>query len=353
MPPKVSHRSDAAARGFADTLKDSWRQRGVLNWLLSPVAIGYAVVSALRRQLFRMGWRKPIRLPCQVLVVGNVIVGGAGKTPTAIEVVRHFRKQGWRVGIISRGYGRNNAETLEVQSTSLPTDVGDEPLLMARATGAPVFVARRRADAATALLASHPETELIVCDDGLQHLELFRDVELCLFDDRGIGNGWLLPAGPLREKWPRNLVHACGQDAAQSFVLHTGNTPAFAGYRAHRSLANYAIDAAGKTLALHQIPHTRPILALAGIAQPERFFSDLRLSGVAISDTLGLPDHADFAQIDLQAWATHQIVCTEKDAVKLWQFCPDALAVPLTQTMDPDLMTELQRVLSARRPARI
>jgi len=353
VPLKASTESGANAGRFANILKESWQRRGVLNWVLSPVALSYGIAVGLRRQLFKLGWIRPVRLPCQVLVVGNVIVGGAGKTPTAIEVVRYFHERGWRVGVISRGYGRKSLETLEVGLASPPADVGDEPLVLARAANVPVFVARRRVDAANALLSNYPDTELIVCDDGLQHWELFRDAELCLFDDRGIGNGWLLPAGPLREKWPRDLIPACGQSADTGFVLHTGQTPAFPGYCAHRSLAQYAVDAMGQTRPLHQLANGRPILALAGIAQPERFFSDLRQSGVAITDTLGLPDHVDFAHIDLQAWATHQIVCTEKDAVKLWQFCPDALAVPLRQTMDPDLLAQLQRVLSAKRSARI
>ncbi len=332
----------SASVPFSRRLTSGWQRRGALACALLPIAALYLGLVSLHKWLYRSGLKKAQRLDCPVLVVGNAVAGGAGKTPTVIALVQHLRQQGLAVGVVSRGYGRHSRDTLEVSAQSDPAEVGDEPLLIARATQAPVFVAAQRTSAARALHRAHPEIQLIVCDDGLQHYPLYRDLEICVFDDRGIGNGWVLPSGPLREPWPRSGVRQCGQSAATLLVLHTGAAPAFAGYRAQRQLANYALQRNGQQLPLQQLSAQRPLLALAGIAQPEVFFSSLRQAGVPLAQTLALPDHCDFTTLDLSAWAGHQILCTEKDAVKLWKHRPDALAVPLLQSMDAALFTELE-----------
>jgi tetraacyldisaccharide 4'-kinase len=153
----------------------------------------------VRRGLYRVGIFKSERVPAAVVVVGNVLAGGVGKTPVVMALVRHFQSKGMAVGVVSRGYGRNTQGCREVTATSTPADMGDEPVLIKRRTGAAVFVASSRVDAARALLAQYPKTQVIVGDDGLQHYALQRDVEICVFDDRGVGNGFMLPAGPLRE----------------------------------------------------------------------------------------------------------------------------------------------------------
>ena len=305
-------------------------------------------MAALNRQLFRLGVRPVRRVDCAVIVVGNVVAGGAGKTPTVIALAQHLQAQGLQVGVISRGYGRVDATTRQVLPGSDPALCGDEPLLIARATGAPVFVARRRIDAARALLVAHPATQIILCDDGLQHFALYRDVELCVFDDRGIGNGWLLPSGPLREAWPRQCLAVSGQSEARTLVLHTGATPAFSGWRAYRTLADYAVRQDGSRVALNGLSRTHPILALAGIAQPDSFFNALRQKKLTLAHTMALPDHYDFNNIDLAPWVDHQLICTEKDAVKLWKRAPEALAVPLEQTMDSGLFSQLDDILKQR-----
>lgn len=323
-----------------------WRRRGGLALLLLPVSAVYLAFVALHKLLYRSGLKQSRRLDCPVVVVGNAVAGGAGKTPTVIALVQHLRQQGIAVGVVSRGYGRSSRATLEVNASANPAEVGDEPLLIARSTQVPVFVGTQRVAAAQALRRAHPGVQLIVCDDGLQHYPLYRDLEICVFDDRGIGNGWVLPSGPLREPWPRSGVGACGQSDAMLLVLHTGNTPAFAGYRAHRQLADYALRSDAQQVPLRDLPSARPVLALAGIAQPESFFTALRHAGLQAAQTVGLPDHCDFAHIDLAPWAGYQIVCTEKDAVKLWKYVPDALAVPLLQTMEAALYDELQARLA-------
>ena len=314
-----------AARLPGSGLTSAWLQRGWLAWLLWPLSVLYGLLVRLRKILYRLGWLASERLPVPVLVVGNVVAGGAGKTPVVMAIVRHLQARGIQVGVISRGYGRRSQECLEVVPDSAVEDVGDEPALIKRRTSAPVFVAARRVDAARALLDSYPHIQVLVCDDGLQHLRLQRDLEIGVFDDRGVGNGFLLPAGPLREPWPRAL----------DLLLHTGQQPAFAGFRASRSLASHALRADGSRVALADLVPGKPLLALAAIAQPEAFFSMLRAQGLPLADTAALPDHHDFSQWAGNADGAYNVLCTEKDAVKLWTKEPHALAVPLNFEPEP------------------
>ncbi len=333
----------------------SWGQRGLLACLLWPVSLIFRVLIGIRRGLYRLGWLASARVDAMLIVVGNVVAGGAGKTPTVIALVQHLRARGLQVGVISRGYGRTNTDCLEVLPQSLPQDVGDEPLLVRRATQVPVFVARTRHAAATALLARHPQTQLIVCDDGLQHYALHRDLEICVFDNRGAGNGWLLPAGPLREPWPRTPLLQAGQSNARLLVLHTGSQPAFAGYTAQRRLADHAVRQDGSTVPLSTLASSdaKPLLALAGIAQPESFFAMLRAAGLPLARTLALPDHYDFDSLPRNIHGDYQLICTEKDAMKLWQQAPGALAVPLEQTMDTPFFAALDATVSAHLSAKL
>jgi len=316
-------------------LQRAWLERGALARLLWPLSLLFGALAAARRALFRAGLLRSERAGVPVLIVGNVVAGGAGKTPSVIAIVRHLHSHGLQVGVISRGYGRATQDCREVLADSLPQETGDEPLLIRRVTVAPTFVARKRIEAARALLAAYPQTRLIVSDDGLQHLALRRDVEICVFDDRGIGNGWLLPAGPLREPWPR----AC------DLVLHTGERPAFAGYRARRALAAEAIDRQGEKVPLASLAG-RHIVAVAAIARPQGFFDMLRDAGVKAARCIALPDHHDFkdwSPVD----ADTTVVCTEKDAAKLWRVQPDALAVPLVFEPESAFFAALDAKLSS------
>ena len=317
-------------------LTRAWTHRGWLAWLLWPLSLLYGTLVALRRRLYQLGIFRSEGVAVPVIVVGNVVAGGAGKTPVVMLLVRHLQARGLQVGVISRGYGRQSHDCREVGLSSAIADVGDEPALIRRSTGAPVFVARRRIDAARALLARHPQTQIIVCDDGLQHLGLQRDLEICVFDERGIGNGFLLPAGPLREPWPR----------AVDLVLHTGTPPAFAGFSARRTLSEFALKADGSQQLLADLASPaglcrKPLLALAGIAKPEDFFAMLRAQGLALTRTLALPDHYDFNSWLGNEYEGYTLICTEKDALKLWPLEPDALAVPLLVTPEPAFLTQL------------
>ena len=201
IAPAPATLSDRAAAA----LQRSWEERGALSTVLLPAAAAFEAIAAARRQLFARGWRESARLPVPVVVVGNLVVGGAGKTPTTIAVVELLERSGYTPGIVSRGYGRDGSGVVLVGRDASAQDVGDEPLLLQRRTGVPVAVGADRVGAGYALLGAHPRVDVIVSDDGLQHLALERDVEVLVFDERGAGNGRLLPAGPLRERMPQAL----------------------------------------------------------------------------------------------------------------------------------------------------
>ena len=165
-------------------LTSAWRHRGWLACLLWPLSLLFAALAWLRRKLFWLGLLETGSVDVPVIVVGNVVAGGSGKTPVVMELVQHLQRSGLKVGVISRGYGRSQRDCREVLPDSSVAEVGDEPSLIRRNTGAKVFVAPARIDAARALLQRHPATEVIVCDDGLQHWGLQRDLEICVFDDR-------------------------------------------------------------------------------------------------------------------------------------------------------------------------
>lgn len=342
--------SDALRPSLQSALVRAWTRRGIIACLLWPVSLVFLALARLRRQLYRWGLFKTQRVDALVIVVGNVIAGGAGKTPTVIALVQHLQAQQHRVGVISRGYGRQGDACIEVQADSRPQDAGDEPLLIQRATQAPVFVGRTRHEAARALLARYPLTRIIVCDDGLQHYGLYRDVEICVFDDRGTGNGWLLPAGPLREPWPRHAVSRAGQRDDRLLVLHTGSRPAFAGFTAHRSLASFAVgrDHINIPLETLRVPGAKPLMAVAGIAQPESFFAMLRALGLPLAKTVALPDHYHFDSFFRTIDVGYRIICTEKDAEKLWPIAPDALAIPLVFRPEPAFFAALDATVAER-----
>lgn len=327
-------------QAWESALLQAWSRRGVACWLLWPLSLVFQLLSVLRRWLYRIGTFKSKRVGVPVIVVGNVVAGGAGKTPVVMALVRHLQQRGLNPGVVSRGHGRttqDGQDCREVLADSPVRQVGDEPALIQRATGAPVFVARKRTEAATALLQRYPQTRVIVCDDGLQHYALQRDIEICVFDDRGVGNGLLHPAGPLREAWPRPA----------DLVLHTGAHPAFAGYTATRSLSLHARRADGSRCALADL-RGQPLTALAAIAQPEAFFEMLRALGLQLAQTLALPDHYDFDHFSRAKDQNDPLICTEKDAVKLWPRHPEAWAVPLVVTLQPEFVAALDALLDAK-----
>ena len=349
-------------RKLQKTLQNAWTRRGPLACLLWPLAQLHAGAVVLRRWLYQQGILKSWRAGVPVIVIGNVVAGGAGKTPLVMALVKHLQAAGRQPGVVSRGYGRQGDSCIEVLPQLPASLCGDEPLLIRQRTGAPVFVARRRIDAVRALLAAHPHTDLIICDDGLQHHALQRDLNIAVFDERGVGNGWLLPAGPLREAWPptdKPKQRPGPQSVAPiDLLLHTGQTAAFAGFQSHRALADNAIAADGTQVSLNSLKGDA-LTAVAAIASPEAFFSMLRQRGLTLARTMPLPDHdnldtAPLWQPEQDGQPSQRVLCTEKDAVKLFARYPDAgqqlLAVPLVFTPEPGFMQAFDARLNALLP---
>ena len=343
MTPQTARPGGLAAR-LASALAPHWwaNRPTLLSKALLPLAWLYGWLATCARA--RSGPAQP--LPVPLLIVGNVIVGGAGKTPTVIALVQAFQVAGRHPGVVSRGHGRRDDGVCAVQPSHTAADVGDEPLLIQRRTGVPVWVGRQRSAAARALCAAHPEVDVLIADDGLQHHALARDAELLVFDQRGIGNGLLLPAGPLREQPPAGL-------AAHQRVLYTGgvaSTPLPGGI-ARRALGRawplsaWSTGDASQCVDLISL-RGLPLLAAAGLAAPQKFFAMLTEAGLAFR-SLALPDHHDFATLPWPADTPHVLV-TEKDAVKL-RHLPAASGcvwvLPLDFALPDGLATDLLTLL--------
>ncbi|MCX7901093.1 MAG: tetraacyldisaccharide 4'-kinase [Burkholderiaceae bacterium] len=328
----------------------AWQQRGLFARLLTPLAATHKLWWHFDRWRYRVGFAHAQRLPAPVVVVGNLTVGGTGKTPLVIEIVRALRARGWSPGIISRGYRARRREPRLVAGDGKAADDGDEPLLLARATEAPVAVGVDRLAAAHLLLRSHPATNVIVADDGLQHRQLARDVEIALVDEFGFGNGWMLPAGPLREPPQRladvDAVVLRGQPAVRIsspfFRLKTQLDDAYA-------LADPSQRIRLADLAAKQAQQGIRLLAAAGIGHPQRFFSMLREQGLAF-EALALGDHYDFQRNPFAGRSFDYALVTEKDAVKCTAL--DGLAsdariyvVPLRTRIDAALFDLIEQRL--------
>jgi tetraacyldisaccharide 4'-kinase len=315
-------------------------RRGPTAWILMPVSLLFAILAAVRRGLYSAGLMKVTRLRVPVIVVGNVFVGGTGKTPLVIWLVEALQRAGHVPGVISRGYGAHTDVPRMVGPDSAPQEVGDEPVLIAMRVKCPVMVGRNRVTAATALLQAYPNVDVIVSDDGLQHYALGRDVEIVLCDARGNGNGWLLPAGPLREPASRHrdftVVNA---ERIPAGIPPDAIRMRLCGDVAER-LADRTQRAALRDIAAFQTGNAQPvrIVAAAGIGNPERFFAQLRSAGVA-AEEMALPDHYDFADNPFAAIQADVILITEKDAVKCNRNAalksdPRIWVVPVTAHLD-------------------
>jgi tetraacyldisaccharide 4'-kinase len=324
----------------------TWQRRSWVAQILRPAAVFYG--HALRCKAARFVPCPALARPV-IIVVGNAVVGGVGKTPIVIGLAQHLQMLGYRPGIISRGYGRQvrSPVPLIVRPNSPARLSGDEPLLIAQSTDLPVVVAADRVAALNALCTANPEVNVVISDDGLQHWALPRDIEIVVWDERGLGNGYLLPAGMLREPWPRQNWHPYA-NKTELLHLYSGATtldflPADSSWRVKRQLGDKALHADGRALLLQSLMG-QTLCAVAGIAQPEAFFAQLRAKGLNLSRTVALPDHADIAAWwqSLPTPAQQSIwLCTQKDAVKLWAVCPSALAVPLQLDLPEGFTTAL------------
>lgn len=317
-----------------------WYRLSPLSVLLYPLSLVFRMAVALRRLAFRLGVLPTTRVAIPVIVVGNLTVGGTGKTPLVLALVEALRARGMRPGILSRGYGGASASPRAVAAGDDPGQSGDEPVLLAERSGCPVWVGADRVAAARALVAAHPECSVILCDDGLQHYRLRRDFEIAVEDERGAGNGLLLPAGPLREPASRRVdatvVNGEPGSGKLAMRLVTGGL-----YRVGDAAARLQpSDLAGKRL-----------YAVAGIGNPARFFATLSRMGLAFS-ARPFPDHHAFTAGDLQFPGCDLVLMTEKDAVKCRRFGRrDLVAVRVEAEVDPALVELILERIRGRAPA--
>jgi len=313
-------------------LADTWPSR-----LLAPLGHLFAALAALRRRAYRSGLLRSQRLPVPVIVVGNILVGGTGKTPFVVHLISELKARGRHPGVVCRGYG-GRAEQWPVRVTpdSSPGEVGDEPVLLARRCGAPVAAGPNRA-AAGRMLIDRAGCDLVVLDDGLQHYRLRRDLEIAVNDaERRLGNGRCLPAGPLREP-PRRLKEV-------DLVLINGIQDESApGFRLEgRTLL--AVDGKGRERSLEDL-RGRTVHAVAGIGHPRRFFTQLEAAGVRVLPH-PFPDHYAFTPADLSFADERTVVMTEKDAVKCATFAgEDVWYLAVTARMNDAGGAELGRIL--------
>ena len=302
-----------------------WYRTGLLAWLLWPVSLVFRAGVFLRRLLYRLRILRSAHPGIPVIVVGNITVGGSGKTPLVIWIAEFLKRNGWSPGIVSRGYGAKLAEPRAATVADDAAQVGDEPILLSRRSGCPVWVGPDRVQVAARLRAVHEEVNVLLLDDGLQHYAMRRDVEIAVVDARGLGNGFLLPAGPLRE--PRSRLR--GVDAVVS----------------HQSTAKgFAMRLEGDTV--HQMTDARVrqplkafagqrVHAVAGIGDPNRFFVHLGMAGIKVLPH-PFPDHHPFTPKDLEFGDGLPVLLTEKDAVKLRRAAqPGWWVLPVSAQLDP------------------
>jgi tetraacyldisaccharide 4'-kinase len=329
-----------------------WQHKGIVSTMLLPLSWLARWAIARKKNQYQRGERAISESPLPVLVVGNLYVGGTGKTPVVIALAQALKARGWQPGVISRGYGVDIGKQAKAGRGDLsPAEFGDEPALIARMAQVPVAIHPQRVLALRELERAYPDVNVVISDDGLQHRALGRDIEFVVQDDRGVGNGRVLPAGPLRE--PANtlqdvdyVVTNLGVDQATPERLPTKARQLSLRLIPAQVTQVHSQTSLSWTQWRSRYGHTS-ISAVAGIGQPERFFSMLRANGITLKDAVALPDHYSFAKSPFHKLMSELILITGKDAVKCSHFNDDRLwAVDITpQFSDKAWLSELSRRL--------
>lgn len=318
-------------------LNDLWYKDLVIGGWLMPLGFLYSDFVRFRKFLYRIKVLKTRRLPIPVIIVGNITVGGTGKTPLIIALAKWLQEQGFKVGIISRGYGGDELARL-VTTDSDPKQVGDEALLIAKQTGCPMAVAPLRVEAGK-LLLQHADCNVILSDDGLQHYALYRDIEIAVIDgERRFGNSYCLPAGPLREPIQRLQ--------SVDFIVVNGNKTEDNEYEMH-IIGDTAINlVTHEQKPLSAFTGDSKLQALAGIGNPDRFFKLLTDAGLTFT-AHSFPDHHEFTARDIAFKDT--VLMTEKDAVKCLTFASaQHWYVPVKATLDNQFTEQLLSLLKRK-----
>ena len=311
--------------------QQKWYRGHPAVWLVAPLALLFYVVSAFRRLLYKIGVKSAYRAGVPVVVVGNISVGGNGKTPVVLALANYYRKRGIKVGILSRGYGGSNAKFPRlVNASDNASEVGDEPRLLAGRSQCDVVIDPKRARGA-AFLVEQCQCQLIICDDGLQHYGLHRDVELVVMDNRKVGSGFLLPMGPLREgMWRLNDVDAIIHNDK---TIPTFDNPVAPQFSMTLVPNDFVGVTTGETAPIDEI-RSKPCHAIAGIGAPQRFFDQLTAMGIPLHSQHPLPDHHALDEGDLPKG---RVLMTEKDAVKAASFAHnDCWYLPVTAQISQD-----------------
>ncbi|MDV6314889.1 tetraacyldisaccharide 4'-kinase [Idiomarina sp. HP20-50] len=321
-------------------LQEQWYKARLhpLLFLLTPLSLLFWLVTNLRRSFYFSGLIRRYKANVPVIVVGNISVGGTGKTPMVIALCQWLKEEGWKPGVISRGYGGKGPFPHSVSENDDPNFVGDEPLLMRRRTACPVVIAPKRAQAAQLMSEEFPDVDVIISDDGLQHYGLKRDIELIMLDaERGTGNGWLLPAGPLREG-PWRLKGA-------DWVISNYGRHAFAKHVVDVEPGQWhRVDNDEKV----ELKADDDFYAIAGIGYPQRFFNSLSEQGIKLTGSQGFNDHHVYREEDFSQLSSHPILMTEKDASKCQAFAQpnwyyQTIEAKLPEVMKTNLLAELER----------
>ncbi|MDR8523535.1 tetraacyldisaccharide 4'-kinase [Shewanella fidelis] len=324
-----------------------WYQGHPLRFLLWPLSLLFAVITGVRRQLFKFGLKQATKLPVPVIIVGNITVGGSGKTPMVIYLIELLRKQGFKPGVISRGYGVEIEGVRAVRPDDLAMNVGDEPAMIVARTQVPMVVGAKRVDAAQKLLSEF-DVDIIISDDGLQHYQLGRNIELVILDgERGLGNGMLLPAGPLREgAWRLQSV-----DQVIVNGVTNSTTATFANEQSMQLQPTKWLPVSATSEACSPTANDE-LVAMAGIGNPQRFFNSLIEQGYQVSQTQAFDDHSRYSESVLDELASGRLlVMTEKDAVKCRDFAKDnwwylAVDAKLSSSFDKQLLAKINKLVA-------
>ena len=320
----------------------AWQRKNALFYLiLVPLSWLFGALVALRRGLYKRGILQSQALTVPVIVVGNLNLGGSGKTPVVMWLVQQLKQRGYKPGVISRGYGANIGAPISVGANSQASEVGDEPLLIFKRCNCPVFVSPNRVQAGQSLLKAHADCNVIISDDGLQHYALKRDVEIAVVNGDALEATWLLPAGPMREPSSRlNEVDAIVFNGKKT--LDSAFEMQLVGAQFYNlldpNLKANAADFAGKN-----------VKAIAGIGKPERFFAHLRNLGLTF-DGVSFDDHHAFAAQDLERLDCDALIMTEKDAVKCQHFAQkNVWVLPVEANIDEALLDIVLQKIARKR----